>query len=197
MNDPFSTHLKVRKTSFEQMVWDVAHSFNAQVICSMKQSIWLYLSLLLQAHRITGTVKLDPKKTAEAMGVKEATIRSWLGHLRKAGYVSIKRWPGSLLVKLSRFKPPSAMIKDSFDEPGAETERSSSRPALPDADKAFAQALAQALNDEDNLTQYEEAVRQHDHATLTRALEQVQRVPAERITKSRSALFHYILKRNK
>ena len=105
LQDPTKIVEKPSHRPFERMVAEVVHSGNPRVATSLKQAIWLYLSLLLQAS-YQGTVELNVTATAQAIGTQEATISTWLGHLRKAGLVSIKKWPGSLVVKLTRYPAP-------------------------------------------------------------------------------------------
>ena len=193
LQDPTKIVEKPSHRPFERMVAEVVHSGNPRVATSLKQAIWLYLSLLLQAS-YQGTVELNVTATAQAIGTQEATISTWLGHLRKAGLVSIKKWPGSLVVKLTRYPAPLKQSAPGQTPNTVHKKEDPSQPRLSDVDRAFARTLSQTLQDEANLPHYEELVSEHGQITLTRMLKQAQAVPAEKIRKSRAALFHFILR---
>lgn len=193
MQEPFSTQDQFSRPEFEQLVWDVVHSANPSTIASIKQALWLYLSLLLQAGRRKGTLEFDLAVTAKALGVKDGTVASWLGHLKKAGLIATRKWPGTLLVKLTRFHIVH-QHSDVADRPHTRPTPAPAAPRLTAAQEAYAKALAQALQDEENLERYLELVASRDQAKLQQALTQVQKVPAAKIRKSRAALFHYIIK---
>src|SRR4029077_19126567 len=57
----------------------------------MRGAIWLYLDLLARG---AGTIEIEPAAVGGAMGLPEGTVRSWLGHLRKARYLEAKRLNG-------------------------------------------------------------------------------------------------------
>jgi DNA-binding transcriptional regulator PaaX len=65
----------------------------------MRAGIWLYLDLLARLPVGAETIEVEPAAIGEEMGLPEGTVRSWLGHLRKAGYVAAERLNGKVRVK--------------------------------------------------------------------------------------------------
>ena len=59
----------------------------------------------------------------------------------------------------------------------------------------FAEELALSLNDRASLQLYESFAQRYPESFLRRILNEVLEVPAERIKKSRGALFTYLLKK--
>ncbi|MBI5021145.1 MAG: hypothetical protein HZB59_06900 [Ignavibacteriales bacterium] len=62
-------------------------------------------------------------------------------------------------------------------------------------EKSIAQEIASSLNDPESLSLYELYARKYSEPLLRKILDEVLRVPAERIKKSRGALFTYLLKK--
>ena len=60
--------------------------------------------------------------------------------------------------------------------------------------RLIAEELALALNDRENFSLYNHYARIYPESALRKILEQVLKVPIERIKKSRGALFTYLLK---
>src|SRR5262245_30471152 len=82
----------------------------------MRAGLWLYLNLLARLPAGAESIVVEPAAIGEAMGLPEATVRSWLGHLRKAGYVSAERLNGSVRVTIKNgFVPePPVTLKERF-----------------------------------------------------------------------------------
>src|SRR5882762_5984902 len=76
----------------------------------MRAGIWLYLDLLARLLSGAETVEVEPAVIAEEMGLPEPTIRSWLGHLRKAGYVAAERLNGKVQVTIKKGFVPEASV---------------------------------------------------------------------------------------
>src|SRR5216117_3277363 len=68
----------------------------------MRAGIWLYLDLLARLPTGAETIEVEPAVIGEAMGLPEGTVRSWLGHLRKAGYVAAERLNGTVRVTIKK-----------------------------------------------------------------------------------------------
>src|SRR5438132_9320195 len=66
----------------------------------MRAAIWLFLDLLARMPSGAGTIEIEPAAVGAAMGLPEGTVRSWLGHLRKAGYLEAKRLNGKVQVTI-------------------------------------------------------------------------------------------------
>src|SRR5262249_24367984 len=74
----------------------------------MRAGLWLYLDLLARLPAGADTLEVEPAAIGEAMGLSEGTVRSWLGHLRKAGYVEAERFNGSVRITIKNGFVPEA-----------------------------------------------------------------------------------------
>jgi DNA-binding transcriptional ArsR family regulator len=145
----------------------------------MRGGIWLYLALLSRVSPGSDTVEVEPAILASTMGLSQPTVRSTLGHLKKAGYVAIARRDGVTAVQLRRI----SLRKASPPEP-----RQSRRFSV--------QGLEKALGDTGYRESLDAALTAHPDETIQRALAGALSVPTEEIRRSRTALFLYLLKRN-
>lgn len=150
----------------------------------MRQAVWLYLYLLLAANPETGRRLLALPLVAQDMGFSEGTVRSWLGHLRKAGYVRVERIAGNTRVTLHRWRTPKPV--SGAGEP--RTGRRRSEPQL--TAKRLAERLGAAPDD----PFFAGIVSSASQDALREVLEEVLAVPATRIRKSRAALFRYLIR---
>lgn len=57
---------------------------------TMRDSLWLYVALVLLADE-DGVTRRSFKEISDLTGIREATLKSWSGHLRKAGLLRISR----------------------------------------------------------------------------------------------------------
>ena len=55
----------------------------------MKTSVWLFLYFLVMANSQTGTLVKTYAEISKEMGRKEKTIRKWMNHLMREGYVVV------------------------------------------------------------------------------------------------------------
>ena len=155
----------------------------------MRQALWLYLFLLLAAQPRSGRRLLDPKAVAQAMGLKEATIRSWLGHLRRYGYLTSEREGRLVWIQLAKWRPNSR--------------NRDSEPQSPDPGPAGvgspleAIELARALGEPSDSKTIDDLLVTYSPDVLKAALNKVQKVPESQIRKSRLALFRYFLRQTK
>lgn len=140
----------------------------------MRIAIWLYLDLLSRLAENAEAVEIDPAAVATDMGLPEGTIRSWLGHLRKAGYVEVMRRNGTLKVLLK--KTP---------------ERTVPRPTPRFFTVARLKAALGEGGQDEALTA---ALNLYPDPVVKRALAGALAVPGEQIRKSRTALFLYLAK---
>src|SRR6266853_4214509 len=74
----------------------------------MRAGIWLYLDLLARLPAGAETFEVEPAAIGREMGLPEGTIRSWLGHLRKAGYLDAERLNGKVRVTMKRADGPAS-----------------------------------------------------------------------------------------
>src|SRR5438477_10000230 len=72
----------------------------------MRAGLWLYLDLLARLPVGAETFEVEPAAIGRDMGLPEGTVRSWLGHLRKAGYLEAVRLNGSVRVTMKRAEAP-------------------------------------------------------------------------------------------
>jgi hypothetical protein len=141
----------------------------------MRGAIWLYLDLLARG---AGTIEIEPAAVGGAMGLPEGTVRSWLGHLRKAGYLEAERLNGKVRVTIETLAPPA---------PATEPTR---------PDRFFtAPKIMRALGERVDPEAIEGALEHHSDDAIRRSLAGAMATPAEKIRRSRTALFLYLLKR--
>jgi len=144
----------------------------------MRGAVWLYLDLLARG---AGTIEIEPAAVGAAMGLPEGTVRSWLGHLRKAGYLEAERLNGKVRVTIESQTP---------NVPPAPT------PEPPKPDRFFtAPKIMRALGERVDPDAIEDALEHHSDDAIRRALAGAMATPAEKIRRSRTALFLYLLKR--
>jgi hypothetical protein len=111
------------------------------------------------------------------MGLPEGTVRSWLGHLRKGHYIALERKGDFLRIKVKDASSP-------FDAPRKEPLR-----------QLFTVArLTRALGEKQDPDALAQALAQYPTEAIRRALARTLAVPDERIRRSRTALFLYLLK---
>jgi len=147
----------------------------------MRAAIWLYLVLLARLSADTDTIEVDPAALARSMGLPEGMIRSWIGHLRKSGYVRVKRLNG--------------VIRITVIERGRDERVTASRDAAP---RFFTlRKLKEALHSRGSDDALEDALAHHPDAAIQRALAGALAVPQEKIKRSRTALFLYLLKHDR
>lgn len=147
----------------------------------MRTAIFLYLDLLARLPAASGRVEVIPAAIATDMGLPEGTIWSWLGHLRRSGYIVVKRLNGSVLVEI----PRSATVDESTD-----------RTASADDDtREFTLARVQrALGENLNTTQLADALDTYPTTLVRRALAGALAPKDSEIRRSRTALFLYLLR---
>lgn len=143
----------------------------------MRAGLWLYLDLLGRLPAGAETLEIEPAAVGLDMGLPEETIRSWLGHLRVAGYVTAERLNGKVRVS----------VKKGFVPEPTETPK----------ERYFTVArLQRALKDKLNTEAFEAAVKLYPDAVIRRALAGALAPPTDQIRRSRTALFLYLLKRH-
>ncbi len=142
----------------------------------MRAGLWLYLDLLARLPVGADTFEIDPVAVAGGMGVSDGFVRSWLGHLHKAGYVDALRLNGKVRVTIKKGHVPDA--------------------AAEPIERTFTVAkLQRMLKDRLNVDAFEEVLRSHPDAVIRRALAGALAPPDEQIHRSRTALFIYLIKK--
>jgi len=147
----------------------------------MRAGIWLYLDLLARLPAGAGSIEVEPAAIGRDMGLPEGTVRSWLGHLRKAGYLDAQRLNGHVHVTFHGVQAPVPA-----PEPKPETPQ-----RLFDVSR-----LEQALAERGDPDALQAALNLYPDRIIQRALARTMAVPPERIRRSRTALFLYLLKRH-
>jgi DNA-binding transcriptional ArsR family regulator len=145
----------------------------------MRIGIWLYLDLLARLPKGEVSMDVDPIEIGSDMGLPEGTIRSWLGHLRRAGYIEALRLNGKVRVTIRRDEP---------SKPVVEVPTRESRPFT-------VEQLARALNAKDADDALKAVIDNHPAAVIRRALAGALAVPEAEIRRSRTALFLYLINR--
>jgi hypothetical protein len=146
----------------------------------MRAGLWLYLDLLARLPADATTFEVEPAAIGRDMGLPEGTVRSWLGHLRKAGYLDAVRLNGKLRVTMKRVEvhepaPPTASTPTRF----------------------FTVAKIQrALSETSDETTLQAVLNLHSDEIIKQALAGTLAVPETQIRRSRTALFIYLLKRH-
>lgn len=148
----------------------------------MRLGLWLYLDLLARLPAGAETIEVEPAVVAGEMGVEEGFVRSWLGHLHKAGYVQAQRLNGKSRVTIRKGSiPESPPVPIAPESPG----------------RFFTAAkLQRALGDQQDAEPFEAALRLHSDAVIRKALAGTLAVPDSQVRRSRTALFFYLLKRH-
>lgn len=143
----------------------------------MRMGLWLYLDLLGRLPAGAGTLEVEPAAVAGEMGVEEGFVRSWLGHLRTAGYVEAERLNGKIRVTVKKGFVPE--------------------PVQAPKERFFTVAkLQRMLKDKLNTEAFEAALKLHPDPVIRRALAGALAPPDDQIRRSRTALFLYLLKRH-
>jgi hypothetical protein len=142
----------------------------------MRLCVWLYLDLLARLPVGSETIEVEPAVIGEEMGLPEPTVRSWLGHLRKAGYVSADRLNGKVRVTIKKGFVPEA-------------------PVTPKERFFTVAKLQRMLKDKLNVEAFEAALKLYPDSVIRRALAGALAPPDEQIHRSRTALFLYLIKK--
>jgi hypothetical protein len=146
----------------------------------MRAGLWLYLDLLARLPAGSDTFEVEPAAIGRDMGLPEGTVRSWLGHLRRAGYLDAVRLNGKSRVTIKR-----AVALEPSPEP-------TTTPTRFFTVSKIQRALGEPGNDE----ALQAALSLYPDAVVKRALAGTLAVPETQIRRSRTALFIYLLKRH-
>lgn len=146
----------------------------------MRAGIWLYLDLLARLPAGAETFEVEPAAIGRDMGLPEGTVRSWLGHLRKAGYLDAERLNGKVRISIKRTEAPEIPPEST---------------AAPT--RLFTVAKIQrALGEPGNEDALQAALNLNSDDVVRRALAGTLAVPEAQIRRSRTALFIYLIKRH-
>ena len=70
----------------------------------IKNAVWLYLYLILNANRSSGFLMRKIKTISANMGVSKTTITDWLNILRKHDYIATQNTGRCLLIQIQKWK---------------------------------------------------------------------------------------------
>src|SRR5258706_16241439 len=146
----------------------------------MRAGLWLYLDLLARLPAGAETFEVEPAAIGRDMGLPEGTIRSWLGHLRKSGYIEAVRLNGTTRVTMERAVAPESPVP---------------APAAP-ARFFTVSKIQRALGELGSDEALQAALSLYPDPVIKRALAGTLAVPETQIRRSRTALFIYLLKRH-
>jgi hypothetical protein len=144
----------------------------------MRAGLWLYLVLLAKRPAGAESFEVDPAAIGAEMGLPEGTLRSWLGHLRKGGYLQAMRLNGKMRISVK-----------------APAEPETTPPAVPSRFFTVPK-LQRALGENGNEESLQAALSLYADPIIKRALAGALAVPSAQIRRSRTALFLYLLKRH-
>jgi len=71
----------------------------------MKNAVWLYLYLLVNANRVTGLLMRKTKTISADMGVSRDMVIRWLNRLRRQGYIATESTGRYLTIRMNNWKP--------------------------------------------------------------------------------------------
>ena len=150
----------------------------------MRAGLWLYLDLLARLPAGAERFEVEPAAIGREMGLPEGTVRSWLGHLRKAGYLDAVRLNAKVQVTVKKGLAPEPPLVPTTMQ-------------TPPPTRFFTVAkLQRALGEPGNDEALEASLGLYSDAVVRRALAGTLAVPETQIRRSRTALFIYLLKRH-
>jgi hypothetical protein len=153
----------------------------------LKQGLWLYLYLLIKAHPESGKLVIIPDRIAVEIGVKSESVHSWLGQLRKHGYVQLRKQGQAYVLSLSNYPGEQpAHVSELIPDEGYED---SSKDGL------TPEELEKRIGNGESLPYYRSVCRRYSKDVIAQALSDVEATPSERIRKSKGALFTFLVKK--
>jgi hypothetical protein len=210
---------------------------------SMKNAVWLYLYLLLNADRRSGILMRKIKTLSRDMGVPRDTAIRWLNVLRRASYVKTLNTGHSLTIQVTRWKALARVGRPQLQKSGIPNFRGGKYPTPRQAlhgafplriaglaaaanetkieinlindmrggvankpttsgftaigagvqQQFLAQELAKALGDATGIHLYRSYAARYPERLLRKVLAEVLALPPGQPTKSRGALFNYLV----
>jgi len=76
----------------------------------MRNAVWLYIYLLLNADRKTGTLSRKLRTISADMGISKNMIMRWLNILRAEGYITTKNTGRCLVIKIAKWRSAEASM---------------------------------------------------------------------------------------
>src|ERR1041385_4851672 len=155
---------------------------HARHLKRMRASFFLYLDLLARIPEGRDDIEVSVSVLATDMGLAEGTVRAWLGHLRRAGYIGLRRQNGTVLVTIAHPSSSGAPVSG----PPAE--------GVPETSEFSAARIERALGERGYGEQLDAVLDRHPPRVIQRALAGALAPKDREIRRSRTALFLYLLK---
>jgi hypothetical protein len=73
----------------------------------MKTALWLFLYLLVNAHRQTGQLMRKLNTISTDMGMSRDTVLRWLSSLRQGGYIETRNTGRCLHIQITKWRSPA------------------------------------------------------------------------------------------
>jgi hypothetical protein len=169
----------------------------------LKSAVWLYLFILSSVHPKSGKLVLTLSDIATQAGIKEETVSSWLGHLRKWNYVSVIRQDKSLLLSVTGWKTETETLEESTLPSKNITNKGRKKPSkkaaiekdFPSEPDKLAKKISEELRSPQGLIYFERLCKIYPRSIILKAFEKAMSIPENKIRKSRAALFAYLVKK--
>lgn len=87
----------------------------------MKQALWLFCYLVINANRKTGTLSRKVQTICSDMGLERDTILRWLKTLREGDYIATKSNGRCLAIQVKKWKPARGIAVNSPQPEGLST----------------------------------------------------------------------------
>lgn len=175
---------------------------------SLGRAAWLYLALLSAASD-RGVVIRTRKHLANMLTVSEPTLEIWLSRFANAGLITIKS-PSPYLIVILRFW--SGIATSELANPSETAGKGDPRQEeVPVSSNSYSNAFSSNAGDrgqgkgeklvgdlramlpDADEPEIERILARYPGAVIQRSLDRVERTPAEKIRKSKAALFRYLL----
>ena len=101
----------LRKKSWAPIWTGLVMDEEAKHYRRMKNAIWLFLYLLLNANRRSGFLMRKVRTISSDMGIKRDTISRWLDILRREGYIATQNTGRCLNIQIKKWKTLSGVRK--------------------------------------------------------------------------------------
>jgi DNA-binding transcriptional ArsR family regulator len=105
----------------------------------MKNALWLYLYLLLNAKRNSGFLMKKIRTISADTGISRATITGWLDVLRRHGYIATQNTGRCLLIQVRKWKTlkdPGSSIHQVYERPYIRTIKNETSVQVPETGKS-------------------------------------------------------------
>jgi hypothetical protein len=160
----------------------------------LKSAVWLYLFILSSVHPKSGKLVLTLSDIATQAGIKEETVSSWLGHLRKWNYLllSVTGWKTETETLEESTLPSKNITNKGRKKPSKKAAIEKDFPSEPDK---LAKKISEELRSPQGLIYFERLCKIYPRSIILKAFEKAMSVPENKIKKSRAALFAYLVKK--